>query len=243
MTAEPSTDTSAASDKKLSTTIRQWFVESPTSIGGSARRRRWEVVQRNFPELPDMRVVDLGGTVETWRRAPVRPREVTVVNLFEPGDSDDPRLIPVKGDACTARDTLVSAACATEFDLAFSNSLIEHVGGHARRLALSREIRSLAPYHWVQTPYRYFPIEPHWLFPLMQFLPMYLRANVALRWPLSHSKPNSWEDAREDVVWTELVSQTEMRMYFPESVLFKERLAGLVKSITAIRAPGCGSTS
>ena len=31
----------------------------------------------------------------------------------------------------------------------------------------------------VQTPYRYFPVEPHWLFPGLQFLPMGLRARGA----------------------------------------------------------------
>ena len=31
----------------------------------------------------------------------------------------------------------------------------------------------------MQTPYRYFPIEPHWLFPGMQFLPLPVRWSIA----------------------------------------------------------------
>ena len=63
----------------------------------------------------------------------------------------------------------MAAGAPMSYDVVFSNSLLEHVGGHAQRAALAREVRSLAPRHWVQTPYRYFPLEPHWLFPGMQF--------------------------------------------------------------------------
>lgn len=52
-----------------------------------------------------------------------------------------------------------------DFGLVYSNSLIEHLGGHARRAAFAEQVRSLAPRHWVQTPYRYSLIKPHWLVP------------------------------------------------------------------------------
>lgn len=200
-----------------------------------ARSRRWDLFSALFPDVADMRVVDLGGTLESWRRAPVTPRELVVVNLSEPGTSDDSTRIPVTGDACTARAVLAGAGIAREFDLAFSNSLLEHVGGHSQRAALAREIRALAPRHWVQTPYRYFPIEPHWLLPFMQFLPIAARARVARSWPLVHTLPNSHEEAMNDVQWTELIGVAELRSYFPESQIVRERLGGLTKSIVAVR--------
>ncbi len=39
---------------------------------------------------------------------------------------------------------------------------------------------------WVQTPYRYFPIEPHWIFPGFQFLPLSARTEISRRWPLGN---------------------------------------------------------
>jgi hypothetical protein len=42
-----------------------------------------------FPDLPDMTVLDLGGRVDTWERAPVRAAHVHVVNL-EPTPADLP---------------------------------------------------------------------------------------------------------------------------------------------------------
>ena len=185
-----------------------------------------------------MDVVDLGGTVEAWMRAPVRPRHVTVLNLTEPGESPVDWITPVVGDACDAASVLQRETSNSCFDIVFSNAVLEHVGGHAQRMRFAAAVHDLAPRHWVQTPYRYFPIEPHWLFPGMQLLPVSARARVAQVWPLAHSPSASFEDARDSVLWTELVSITEMRGYFPGSRLVRERVAGLTKSIIAVRTEG-----
>ncbi|AFP42245.1 hypothetical protein [Mycolicibacterium smegmatis] len=219
----------------IATRLRQVFVDSPNSLGAKARIKRWELFLKTFPDIEDMNLLDLGGTAETWHRSPVRPRKITVLNLFEPGESDDGRIVTLKGDACRATAALAGADSPTEFDVVFSNSLIEHVGGHARRCELATEIRKLAPRHWVQTPYRYFPVEPHWLFPGMQFMPVAARTQVAKRWPLAHTRPSTTNEALDAVLWTELLSAAEMRDYFPGSTLLKERVMGLTKSLIAVR--------
>lgn len=219
--------------ERLSGRARRLLVDSPHSLGAHARARRWAGLLERFPDLPRMRVVDLGGTVEWWQRTPVRPASVVVVNLFEPGEADDPTLVPVTGDACRARAVLADAGVAGDYDLVVSNSLIEHVGGHAKRLELAAEVRALAPNHWVQTPYRYFPIEPHWLCPCLQNLPVPARTAIAYRWPLAHTRPSSREQAQREVMWTELLSASEMRAYFPGSELVRETVAGLTKSLIA----------
>lgn len=218
--------------------LRRLLVESPGSLGAKARARRWALVDSLFPDIREMRVLDLGGTVEAWQRAPVRPAHVTVLNLFEPGETDESWLVPVVGDACAASEVLAAGGHGDSFDLVFSNSLIEHVGGHAKRVSLAAEVLALAPFHWVQTPYRYFPVEPHWLFPMMQFLPVRARGSIALRWPLVHSRPATRAEAQSNVQWTELVSITEMQAYFPQSQVVHERVAGLIKSIIAVQSPG-----
>jgi hypothetical protein len=217
------------------TGVRRALVESPTSLGAKARLRRWETFRDAFPTIVNLRLLDLGGTVEMWHRAPVRPHHVTVLNLVEPGASDDDGIVPVFGDACHAADALAKAGVDTEFDVVFSNSLIEHVGGHARRSELARQIHQLASRHWVQTPYRYFPLEPHWLCPGMQFMPAAARVKVAMCWPLVHTRPKNIDQARDDVLWTELIGVTEMRDYFPTSTILRERLLGATKSLIAVR--------
>jgi hypothetical protein len=136
------------------------------------------------------------------------------------------------GDACVLDERLLDG----RFDLVYSNSVIEHVGGHARRLEFASMVDAAAPRHWVQTPYRYFPIEPHWVAPMMQFLPLWLRSKVGLHWPLGHSQASSFGDEVNAQLGTELLDVTHLRHYFPSSEIHYERFAGLVKSIIAVRS-------
>src|SRR5262249_28091422 len=115
------------------------------------------------------------------------------------------------------------------------NSVIEHVGGHERRMRFAEAVRSLADGYWVQTPYRYFPVEPHWVAPGAQYLPVALRMQVVRRWPLLHSRPTNRADALRVVFGTELLDRTQMRYYFPDAVVAGERIVGLTKALVAIR--------
>jgi hypothetical protein len=178
-----------------------------------------------------MSVVDLGGTVDYWTRSPVHPRSVHVLNLQEP-----PTSVPdwVTVDVADATDpALLSEAGA--YDLVYSNSVIEHVGGHQRRKAFAANVAALADRHWVQTPYRYFPVEPHWVCPCMQFLPLHTRARLGLHWPLVHTRPADLESAIAAQMSVELLDITAMRHYFPTSQIVHDRLAGLVKSVIAVK--------
>lgn len=200
------------------------------SLPGRARAKRWQHLLNTFPDLSEMRVIDLGGTPHSWRLAPVKPCSVTTINLHE-FHSDDKRIEAVKGDACE----LPAIFRSEKFDLVYSNSLVEHVGGHANRLRLADSIHSLADRHWVQTPYRYFPIEPHWVFPGFQWLPYEVRVQISLRWHAGHVKTHSRTDAESLVDEIELIGISQMRNYFPNSTIWYERFLGLVKSLVAIK--------
>jgi Methyltransferase domain len=213
--------------------LRQRLVDGPDSLGERNRLRRWEWLQDTFPGIRSMSVVDLGGTVEAWLRAPLQPASVHVVNLeAQPSDTPD-WLTAEQGDACALPSSLDGAS----YDLVFSNSVIEHVGGHAQRLRFAGEVHRLAPRHWIQTPYRYFPIEPHWLFPGFQFLPVTVRAEISRRWPLVHTPSGSHEAGVQAALGVELLSRTEMAAYFPGSTLRFERAMGAVKALIAVKTP------
>jgi hypothetical protein len=95
-------------------------------------------------------------------------------------------------------------------------------------------VRSSAPAHWVQTPNRYFPIEPHFLFPGFQFLSVPTRAWILRRWPLVHTRTTDRVVAIDTVIRTELIGRTEFAHLFPDSDIERERMLGLTKSFTAI---------
>jgi hypothetical protein len=177
-----------------------------------------------------MRVLDLGGGPPFWRGFAVQPKHVTILNLLQ-FEAPEPWIETVVGDACAPPSTIL----AEHYDLVVSNSVIEHVGGHVQRQRFADVVQAVAERHWVQTPYRYFPVEPHWLCPGMQFLPLRARAALTRRWPLSPARASTTTGAVENAAWVELLSLTEMRFYFPSSQLWYERIGGLVKSVTAIR--------
>lgn len=205
-------------------------VNSRRSLAGRARARRWQHLIEVFPSLSEMRVLDLGGTPESWQLAPVLPKSVTTLNLL-PQESAAEGIITIQGEACD----LPSAFASDHFDLVYSNSLLEHVGGHARRQRLADNIHSLADRHWVQTPYRYFPIEPHWLFPGMQWLPYEARVQISMHWNRGHIRTYTREEAQEQVDEIDLIGISQMRRYFPSSIIWYERVAGLIKSLVAIQ--------
>jgi hypothetical protein len=213
--------------------LRNRLVDGPDSAGARRRARRWEWLRTAFPQVDHMSVIDLGGTADSWLRAPVRPAQVHVVNIEpDPGASGLPGWLRVEqGDACDLPGTVLSGV----YDLVFSNSVIEHVGGHAQRVRFAEAVHKLADRHWIQTPYRYFPVEPHWLFPGFQFLPLSVRAQIAFRWPLGHTPAPSLHHGLSDAIGVELLSRAEMAYYFPHSELKSERMLGLVKSLIAIR--------
>ena len=163
--------------------VRNRLVDAQGSIGERQRSRRWEWFGKTFTGIESMSVIDLGGTAEAWRRAPVRPASLHIINL-EQEASEVPTWIHIdRADACK----LPAHISSRRYNLVFSNSVIEHVGGHSQRQRFADTIHTLADTHWVQTPYRYFPIEPHWLFPGFQFLPLSARAKISRHWPLAHS--------------------------------------------------------
>ena len=58
-----------------------------------------------------------------------------------------------------------------EFDILFSNAVIEHVGDRADQKFFLKECCRVAKQVFVTTPNRYFPIEMHTFIPLLHWLP------------------------------------------------------------------------
>ncbi|UOT05842.1 class I SAM-dependent methyltransferase [Rhodococcus opacus] len=175
-----------------------------------------------------MRVLDLGGTPSYWESAPTKPLAVTTVNLARLEGTDT--VYAVQGDACDPPREIKGP-----YDLVVSNSLIEHVGGHSQRARLADVIHRHADRHWVQTPYRYFPIEPHWMFPGIHFLPFAARVRLTEVWRFGNRHTNNRQTAINSVNEVDLIGKTQMQDYYPSSEIWTERMFGLTKSLVAIR--------
>jgi SAM-dependent methyltransferase len=108
-----------------------------------------------------------------------------------------------------------------EFDLAYCNSVIEHVPPE-RREAFAAELRRVARGWYVQTPAWSFPIEPHALLPGAHWLPAPWRRHY---WKLGAA--GSWEDIS-------LLRKGELEELFGGPVL-REGMGRLAKSWISIR--------
>jgi hypothetical protein len=92
----------------------------------------------------------------------------------------------------------------------------------------------VAKKYWVQTPYKHFPIEPHFLFPFFQYLPYYVQVIIGTKWKYSHLKRNN-ENIIDELNRLRLINLKEIKLLFPEAVILKEKYCGFIKSLIAYK--------
>ena len=200
----------------------------PGSLAARLRRKRFALFTRLLEGLPGrLNVLDVGGTPRFWQVMGFDDRRVAVTLMNRsPIECESRVMRNLVGDA---RDMRVFGD--QEFDIVFSNSVIEHVGSFDDQRAMAAEVRRVGKRYFVQTPNRYFPIEPHFLFPAFQFLPLRVRAGMLARRDVGwYKKAGSYEEAFAEVSAVRLLSLREFRTLFPEGHLYKERFCGLTKS-------------
>jgi SAM-dependent methyltransferase len=93
-----------------------------------------------------------------------------------------------------------------EFDLGFSNAVVEHLGDRDSQEAFVRELCRVSKRVFVTTPNRWFPVEVHTLIPFVHWLPP--RARKAILGRLS----------RKDVEGLRPLGPAEFRSLFPYPV-------------------------
>jgi hypothetical protein len=192
------------------------------------RRRRMRRFFALFSPSPETRVLDIGGTPQTWSaesetRAPF---PVTLINIRSNGNLAGSRFTSVADDA-----TALPFA-DDSFDIAFSNSVIEHVGTWEKQQAFAREARRVARRLWIQTPARSFPIEAHLLAPYIQYLPRRAQHRLARWTPRGMLTPGVVHEIVDEV---RLLTYREVKQLFPDCRILKERVFGLTKSYIAVR--------
>lgn len=205
-----------------------------------ARGRRVEaLIRRIHAETGACRIIDLGGEAGYWRlfdRGMLADCGVHIT-LVNPGGVDDvwdeALFTVVDGDACGLPQYADGA-----FDLVHSNSVVEHVGDWERVEAFARECRRLAPRYYVQTPYFWFPIEPHFSAPFFHWRSEQWRAKALMK--RRHGfveKAADMGQAMRAVQHARLLDKAQFRFLYPDAGHHDERVLGLTKSLIAVRDP------
>ena len=201
---------------------------SASSISTRLRRRRFSRFTKLLGLLPGrLRILDVGGTESFWRNMGVFDARVEIVLLNL--DAPSPTMANVRSRRGDARD--LSQFADGSFDIVFSNSVIEHVGGRADQQLMAAEIRRVARRYFVQTPNYFFPFEPHFLTPGFQFLPVAARAWLVRRFRLGwFAREPDLQRSLEIADSIRLLTRSELREMFPGATIASERFCGLTKS-------------
>jgi hypothetical protein len=192
------------------------------------RRRRFALFRSLLDSLPrPVRLLDVGGTQFFWEMMGFKADqglEVTMLNLMPSWTR--PGFRSVVGDARDMRQF-----ADQEFDVVFSNSVIEHVGEPSAQQQMASEIKRVGKRYFVQTPNRHFPLEPHFFFPGFQFLPLAARIWLLQHFDLGwYKKIPDYAAARQEVETIRLLARRDLVRLFPEGRLYNERFAGLTVS-------------
>ncbi|MCM8795458.1 MAG: WecB/TagA/CpsF family glycosyltransferase [Candidatus Omnitrophica bacterium] len=192
------------------------------------RDKRFAFFKSLTESLPKpIRILDVGGTPSFWQRLRTSQKdmEIYILNCHKEVIRN-PYFKGIVGDARDMRQFRNG-----EFDIVFSNSVIEHLGDFDSQRRMANEIRRVGKHYFLQTPNRYFPLEPHFLFPFFQFLPYrfknWLVTNFNLGW---HGRIATKEEARREINSIRMLDEKELRELFPEAEIVKEKFLGLTKS-------------
>ncbi len=171
-------------------------------------------------------VIDLGGSSCLWNMIEHDFR-VTIVNLPGNGQqtSDLKGYRYIEGDATNLRALFADQS----FDVAFSNSTIEHVGDEAQQAALAAEVKRLGRSYYVQTPSDRCPLEPHTGLPFYWKYPEFVKSGLLRSW---RKKTPGFAEYIAD---TRVLSRARMQSLFPDAQFYVERRLGFEKCYAAYR--------
>jgi SAM-dependent methyltransferase len=210
-----------------------------TAFSRRSRARRMARCVELLGIGPQTRVLDVGGTMEIWRLAPVAPR---LIMLNEPraGEETGGGAAVVFADGCALpfRDA--------SFDVVFSNSVIEHVGDADAQARFAAEVCRVGRRCWVQTPNRRFFLETHLLTPFVHWLPRAWQARLlgwgtVWEWIVRPSPDRRQYYLDHYLTRIRLLTAADMARLFPRARILRERFLGWTKSLVAFTSATAGA--
>lgn len=195
------------------------------------RRRRQMIFYKLMKPLEYERILDVGG--DHWFWSAVRHKShITLLNLFIPEETYD-----TKQFSYVLGDGRQIPYPDKEFDVVFSNSTIEHVGTFEDQRKFASEIRRTGRRYWVQTPNKWFFMEPHLITPFIHYLPRGLQRKLLQYFTIWGivAKPSK-EEINDFFANTRLLTRKEMKHLFPDGFLYEERFLFFAKSFIAYKA-------
>lgn len=208
---------------------------NPRSPAFRVRERRNRLIQNLIQKFGDseIQILDVGGTPDFWKNMGFtgsKKCKIIILNLQEYDTSGYPFLSSIRGDG-----RKMDIFSDKEFDLVISNSVIEHVGNSDDQKRFAQEIMRLGKNYLLQTPYYYFPMEPHFLLPFFQFLPERIKFFLVMHFNLGYyQKTKNPDHIRNIINSVKLLKRRDLVNLFPEAIIIEEKIFGITQSLLAI---------
>jgi len=203
------------------------------SLATRLRRQRFQLFLSLLQSVEGrVEILDIGGTQQFWDLmlgddAP--DIRVTLLNIAHQQVSSK-RFISAAGDARS-----IPQFADKSFDVVFSNSVIEHVGSYTDQRRMADEVRRVGRRYFIQTPNKRFPLEPHFLFPFFQYLPIRTRAWLVNKFDVGwYRRIPDRSAALAEVESIQLLTRKQFAALFPGATIHEEKVGGLTKSFVAI---------
>ena len=199
------------------------------SLATKTRQKNFELFRSLVSTVPKpLKILDIGGTQYYWEKVNFLEDDDIEIILLNVSKEEINHSI-LKSIAGDARHLIEFQD--KEFDVVFSHSVIEHVGGFDDQRKMAEEIKRVGKRYFLQTPNRFFPVETHFLFPMFQFLPLFVKV-----WLVSHfdigwyKRTPDKKKALEIVTSIRLLTKNELSELFSEGSIYREKFLGLTKS-------------
>ena len=189
-----------------------------------------------------VRLIDLGGTVQVLGR--LGPGEAAAAGRHDrqrpPHRQESRARSPLAAEHSPSAGRCADAVAAdlAEYDVIFSNSLIEHLPSPEAQRQLAQAIIDSGRPYFLQTPNKRSPVDPHFPRPYVPFFAAYPRPLQArlLSWSAlgSGSAAPSYAAALERLSNYYPLTTRGVRQLFPQARIVMERPLGVPMSIIAM---------
>lgn len=198
------------------------------------RKKRRKIFLEFIKEMTKpIYILDIGGTEYFWWQMGLinkKELKITLLNRWKQ-PTQAKNIKSIVGDA---RD--LSLFKERQFDIVFSNSLIEHLGTYKNQLQMAKEAQRVGKAYFIQTPNKFFPIEPHFLLPFFFLIPKKIRPFLVYHLSLKcRGRFTSMLEVNRFINSIRLVTEEDLKKMFPRATIFKEKVFGLTKSFTVYK--------
>jgi|TARA_B100000780_G_scaffold225302_1_gene164400 2-polyprenyl-3-methyl-5-hydroxy-6-metoxy-1,4-benzoquinol methylase len=204
--------------------------ENKNSLGNQFRNKRFKFFFNKIKKLKKpVTILDVGGKINYWENRNLAGNidyQITIVNI-EKENSNYSNIKCVIGDA-----TDLSQFKNKSFNVVHSNSVIEHLYNFKNQKKMASEIIRVGQNYLVQTPNKFFFMEPHYLIPFFQFLPNKIKYYILTNTKMSRLKKWDRKFAKQYINEIKLISLNELKILFPSSTIYYEKFYGMNKSFT-----------